>query len=397
MDYQVIISGAGIPGLTLALLLEKAGIRTAVIDPDVPDQKDDFLKDGRTSALLETSLSILQNLIPLETLSDFSEELHEIRILDRTLDDGKKIAVSFSSSEIGQTRFGLNVSNRGLRNLLYQKAREAKNIVLKEDRLEGYTVSDFDVKARALSGETLGGKLIIGADGRNSSVRKIAGIISNKKSYKKQALTLVASHSKKHKNRSIEIHRNAGPLTFVPLPGERSSIVWVETDDKAEHFAAMRRQYLQNILQDLSEGVLGDLRIDGPIGHYPLICLKAASLSAPRTALIAEAAHVIHPLGAQGLNLSMRDVTALAGLITRYHLHGLDIGSHQMLKHYQRRRLPDIQSRTIAVDGMVSMISHTNPLLHTIRRNALQLMPYIPFAKKMIMKEGMAPSIVGKM
>lgn len=223
-------------------------------------------------------------------------------------------------------------------------------------------------------------------------MRELSGIKCRQKPYGQQAITCLIEHSRPHGNISTEFHRPSGPFTLVPLPGNISSVVWVDFDAEVDRFMAMDKASFTQALQDRTEGALGTVTLAAEPQAYPLISLQSENLAGKRVALAAEAAHVIHPLGAQGLNLSLRDVAALAETIIDAVRLGQDYGSKTILSHYEKRRRQDMLSRIIGTDGLNKLVSHDIGLLHQLRRMGLKTIGGLPPVKKLTMREGFSPS-----
>jgi 2-octaprenyl-6-methoxyphenol hydroxylase len=194
------------------------------------------------------------------------------------------------------------------------------------------------------------GKLAIAADGRNSAIRAAAGIDTRTWSYGQVAIAADFRHSRPHANITTEFHRRAGPLTVVPLPGDVSSLVWVETPIEAKRLVALEEKAFLGELSARLQGLLGQLCDLGPRAVFPLMGLQAEHMGRKRTALVGEAAHVIPPIGAQGLNLGLRDAACLADCASAAHAEGADVGADAVLGAYQASRAPDVLSRTVFVD-----------------------------------------------
>lgn len=392
-DTDILIAGAGAPGLALALLLAGEGLDVTLLDPAPLTKIKDLKPDTRTVALMESSVNIIKATGAWERCKNHGENLEILRINDRNGGGRKQdpVQVDFKAQEIGKERFAVNIQNNVLRAALCEQAA-AQNIKYRQGTLTGLNADDFGITAVCGDGSALRARLIIGTDGRNSAVRELSGIKCRQKPYGQQAITCLIKHSRPHENISTEFHRPSGPFTLVPLPDNISSVVWVDFDAEVDSFMAMDKASFTQALQDRTEGALGTVTLAANPQSYPLISLKADRLVAKRTALAAEAAHVIHPLGAQGLNLSLRDIAALAETIIDAVRLGQDYGNKTILAHYEKRRRQDMLSRIIGTDGLNKLVSHDIGLLHNIRRMGLKTIGGIPPVKKMTMREGFSPS-----
>jgi 2-octaprenyl-6-methoxyphenol hydroxylase len=214
-----------------------------------------------------------------------------------------------------------------------------------------------------------------------------------KHDYGQSAITCLIGHSRPHENISTEFHRSGGPLAFVPMNGNSSSIVWVERTGRAEEILRLKKEEFIAALESASGNDLGRLTLESPPTSWPLCAMKAEALSAPRAVLMAEAAHVLSPITAQGLNLSLRDVAALAEVLTDAARAGADIGSSAVLELYTRRRMPDMTIRAQGVDGLMRLVSSEHGLIKALRRTGLKAVSGIAPLKSLAMHHGLAPAV----
>lgn len=382
---DIIVAGGGVAGLALAALLAGAGIRAAVIDPHPPAKTDGAKADGRTSALMHGSVNILKRTGAWERCAARGEELRTLRIID---DGGKApVQADFHAEEIGLAAFGVNMPNAALRAALGELVPVMRGAV------RGFETGDSGVTVFLDSGQTLHGKLLVGAEGRRSAVREGAGIACRRHDYGQKAITCLFGHERPHEFTSTEFHRASGPFTMVPLPGNRSSLVWVDFDREADAFAALSPAAFARAVQERTGGRLGKIDVLTAPEAWPLQSLKAARLTARRVALIAEAAHVVHPLGAQGLNLSLRDAAALAETVTDALRLGLDPGSAAVLGLYERRRTADIASRVAGTDGLNRLVSNGSKFVAAVRRAGLGAVGGVSVLREFAMQQGLAPAL----
>lgn len=390
---DILIVGGGIAGLGLAILLGQAGLRVTLSEPHAPPPLEQVSPTGRTVALMNTSLNILKSTQVLESVRAFSNPMERMRIIDDSAAGAKAVRVEFPASEIGQPYFGLNIPNSILRAALFDRARTVKNIRVIAAGLSGYEIGRHEISARFEDGSEVTAKLIVGADGRDSAVRKLAGIEASLHPYAQSAITCLISHSRSHENTSTEFHRSSGPLALVPLPGQRSSVVWVESSSRADEIMRLKKQDFVQALQERTAGVLGEIELESGPESWPLVSLSAESLISPRTVLIAEASHVMSPVTAQGLNLSLRDVAALAELVVDAARLGLDIGSPALLRSFEKRRRLDIKTRVFGVDSMNRMVGTEVQALKNLRRAGLRTVGMCSPLKMLAMQIGLAPQI----
>ena len=383
---DILISGGGVPGLTLALLLGGLGLDVAVIEPHPPGPVATIKPDGRTAALMAKSINILTAAGVWNNCAPHGAPLNILRIIE-----SEKARADFHADEIGLSCFGINMPNNLQRAILTEKAAGNPHIKLITATLADFQTDDMGVTATLSDGQPLRARILVGADGRKSTVRDKSGIAVWERDYGQSAITCLIDHSRPHDNISTEFHRSGGPFTIVPLPGNRSSIVWVEYDADVENFLKLRRDDFEAALQERTENLVGKITLATPPQAWPLKALRAKNLIAQRVALIAEAAHVVHPLGAQGLNLSLRDVATLAEEITDAARRGQDIGSSNVLSRYESRRHADIWTRLAGTDGLNRIVSNDISLLRTLRGMGLKTIDAIEPLRRFAMNEGVMP------
>ena len=391
-SHDVIISGGGTPGLTLSLLLAQAGMDVALIDPSPLSSFKITKADGRTSALMQSSIRTLTRAGAWDICAPHGAPLEILRIIDDST-GGKRqqIETDFPSRDIGLEYFGVNMPNNILRAILAMAAVKAKNITLYDGlSLKKFETDDFGVTIMLSNGKNIRGSVLIGADGRHSPVRETAGIPCWQHEYGQTAITCLIEHSGSHDNISTEFHRPGGPFTLVPMPGNVSSVVWVEKTDDADAFMRMNKPSFVQSLQDRTCNRLGKIKIASDPQACPLTALRAQNMVAKRVALIAESAHVLSPLGAQGLNLSLRDAASLADILIEAAQTGLDIGSQAVLKRYERQRRADVFLRSAGTDGLTRFVSHNNRPVHELRRAGLKTISMIEPLRLFAMQQGMA-------
>lgn len=341
-----------------------------------------------------TSMNVLKAAGVSAIGEQYGNPLEAMRIIDDSLPGGGPVEAAFESFEIGLDHFSLNIPNGILRAALYEQAQGLETVTLHVPAsLEDYTVDEAGVTAKLDNGQTITAPLIIGADGRGSLVRKIAGIKVWKKDYDQSAITCLINHSRSHNNIATEFHRPAGPLALVPLQGNRSSVVWVEKRHDADEIMKLPKDAFVQKLQDKTKDIPGGITLESSPECWPLCTIKAKALTAPRVALIAEAAHVMSPITAQGLNLSLRDVASLAETIVDAMRVGCDPGSPAILRQYERRRSLDMNSRVHGVNGMNLFVSNDLRTIKELRRAGLRSISRFTPARHFAMRHGLAPSL----
>lgn len=384
-DFQAIVIGAGPAGLATGLALAQCGLKCAVAGP-VSDPYD-----GRTAALFQGSITFLQNIGAWDAIQGQAEPLKAIRLVDATGGLLRAPEVTFWASEIGHPVFGYNVPTGGLSAALERAAsgRLTRIVTAGVKRIETRAAS---VELETAEGQTYAAPLVAGADGRGSSSRKAAGIETTSWPYPQAAVCCTFSHTRDHQGISTELHRRAGPLTVVPMPGRGSSLVWVDTPEEAKRLGELPDAAFASELNQHLAGLLGTLSAFTPRRIFPLSGQTAKVLGQNRIALIGEAGHIIPPIGAQGLNLSLRDAATLAELASEAVQAGGDPGAAALLAEYGARRQRDVNGRVWTIDLMNrSLLSALLPV-HLARGAGLVALKAISPLRQMVMREGMGPS-----
>lgn len=385
-NQHIAVIGGGPVGLATAVALAASGASVTLVARRLP------YADNRTTALLGASVDFLDGIGVWQRCADQSAALQVMRLVD---DTGRLIRapeVRFSSEEIGRDAFGYNIENRVLLEVLEQRAGEYENLMRIGDDAASVVPSESAVEIRTKNGQSLRAQLVVGADGRNSLCRDAAGIAVERRELRQTALTFNVAHTRPHRNTSTEFHTPHGPCVFVPLPGQRSSVVWVSRPDDAARLHALDDAELGLAAERQSHSMLGAMRVEGARFMFPLSMEKPAQLAAKRIVLAGESAHVLPPIGAQGLNMGLRDAADLAGIVSESLALGGDPGSDTVLTAYARSRKPDITSRTFAIDlANRSLLSEFLPL-QPVRAVGLHLISSIGPLRRLAMREGLAPS-----
>jgi 2-octaprenyl-6-methoxyphenol hydroxylase len=394
---DVIISGAGVAGLSLALLLSNAGLKITLIDPmQKPNAK--ALKLGavnqdigtRTIALMNDTLDTLAQTGVLGEITPHMEDMCALQIIDAG--DVKDKEITFTSAEIDLPRFGANIPNAILSKALISKAAKDKNItVLYDNEVESFTSTQTNITVHLKNKKTLTAALLVGADGRNSKVRTLCEIDTEVKDSAQRALTCILEAEQFHNHTSTEFHYEGGPFTLVPLPEGKVSLVWVEKQSRAEYWLAQDCAEQEAEINAMAKGLLGHLSLISKIDSYPLISLQAKRVTDTRIALIAEAAHVLHPMGAQGLNASLRDVAILAEKIIAAAGCGIDFGGAVTLSQYAAQRQNDVAMRNKFSFSLNKMVANDSWSLKLLRRFGLGTLKQHSHLRHAIMRYGLAP------
>ncbi|MGY8678501.1 UbiH/UbiF family hydroxylase [Bradyrhizobium sp. UFLA05-153] len=384
--FDVAVIGGGPAGVAAAIALAETGARTALVARRAP------YSDNRTTALLGGSVEFLDGLGVWSRCSDKAAPLEAMRLVD---DTGRLIRapeVRFSCHEIGLDAFGYNIDNRSLMLALEARATELANLVRFDDEADSVLTEAEDVAIHTAAGQYLTAHLVVGADGRHSLCREAAGIDVTRRDLRQTALTFNVSHSRPHRGVSTEFHTPHGPCVFVPLPGDRCSIVWVASPAEAERLRALSDEELSAAIEKQSHFIFGQMRVEPGRNLFPLAIERPKSFACDRIALVGEAAHVVPPIGAQGLNLGLRDAADIARLAGEAIAAGRDPGADEVLKRYDWARRPDILSRTFMIDMANRSLLNDFLPLQPVRAVGMHLLGAIGPLRRLAMREGLAPT-----
>jgi 2-octaprenyl-6-methoxyphenol hydroxylase len=384
LTVEAAIVGGGPAGLTAAIALAAAGIECALIAPAPAD-------DRRTTALLAGSVTALAALGVWQRCAEQAAPLRTMRIVDATARLLRAPEVRFAAAEIGLDAFGHNIENRHLAAGLAARAAALPQLVRIEDEVCAVEATDGEVRLTLVGGARVEARLVIGADGRHSLCRAAAGIETDGRSYPQTALTLNLRHSRPHHDTSTEFHTERGPFTLVPLPGQRSSLVWVTAPTEAERLASLDAEAWNEEIERRAHSILGRMQAEDGRGIYPLAVETARSFAAHRIVLIGEAAHLMPPIGAQGLNLGLRDAACIGELVVEARRRGADIGAADLLSRYDAMRRADVASRSLAVDLLNRTLLSDFLPVQGARGLGLYLIDRVGPLRRAVMREGVAP------
>ena len=383
--FQAIVVGGGPAGLTAAVALAAGGVATVLVG------KKPAPGDNRTTALLASSVTALETLGVWPLCHEQSAPLRFLRIVDDTGRLWRAPEVKFEADEIGLEAFGWNIENRVLVAALRERAHTLPNLEIVEDEVLGVATTADHAAVELRHGGMLTAPLVVGADGRKSLCREAALIDIDEHRTRQVALTVCFRHTRPHHDTSTEFHTPSGQCTVVPLPGNRSSLVWVLDPAAAEETAALGDADLSAAIERAIHSILGKVEVEAGRGLFPLGVVTARSFGRNRIALVGEAAHVIPPVGAQGLNLGLRDAATIAELAAAAQREHHDIGGELVLARYETMRRADVGSRTLAVDLLNrSLLTDLLPV-QSARGLGLYMLDRIGPLRRAVMREGVAP------
>jgi 2-octaprenyl-6-methoxyphenol hydroxylase len=386
-DVELLIAGGGLTGLLLAVACAGAGLTVAVADRHDPAVTLDESFDGRTSAIAYGSHKVLKGIGVWPGVAADAEPILDIRIAD----DESPLYLHYDHRELGTgAPLGYMVENRALRRALIERIGLIPNLVFLPP-LAVRLVSGSELAATALlsDGREIRARLIAAADGQQSSLRHAAGIRTLEWQYGQTGIVTTVRHQRPHHGVAVEHFLPAGPFAILPMTDNRSSIVWTERAEFAPRLISLSDAAFAEELAARFGDFLGTIEPIGPRWSYPLALLLAERYVAPRLALVGEAAHVIHPIAGQGLNLGIRDVAVLAELVIDARRLGLDIGDAALLVQYQRWRRFDSLALAAVTDGLNRLFSNTLAPLQLARGIGLAAVSRLPPLKRLLMRDAM--------
>jgi 2-octaprenyl-6-methoxyphenol hydroxylase len=390
---DILISGGGVAGLTAAATFGSAGFRVICTDPAAP-VTDPGAKgaDLRSTAFLQPARAVLDEAGLWERLSPHAAPLQIMRIVDAGGETPEpRIVKDFDAAEISDDPFGWNFPNWLLRRELVARLGELPNVSFRPGTGTGDVLTREGAALVTLSdGARIAARLLVAADGRDSPVRRALGIGAHTTRYGQKALAFAVTHPIPHQNVSTEVHRAGGPFTLVPLPdrdGQPSSaVVWMDRGPEVMRLAALPVADFEAAMLDRSAGLFGPLRLVTARSVWPMIAQIADRFAGERTALIAEAAHVVPPIGAQGLNMSLADIATLLDLARAAPDR---LGDRGMLDTYHRRRWPEVRARVAGIDLLNRASMLGAPAMRDMRSKALDALYSATPVRKTLMRAGM--------
>ncbi len=386
IDTEVLIIGGGMVGLSLGCALAGAGVEVVVVDREDPAALTDAGHDGRVSAIAHGSQRTLATIGLWDDLGRRAQPILEIRVSDGE----SPLFLHYDHGDVGDAPMGYIVENRHTREALFAAAAGHQRLrLLAPDRVVELRRGARGVEAERAGGGRLRARLVVGADGRNSATRRDAGIAVTAWTYRQTGIVCTVAHQRPHRGIAHERFLPAGPFAILPMTGNRSSLVWTERAELAPALMALDDAAFTAEMARRFGDFLGRLEIVGPRWSYPLALAHAERYVDERLALIGDAAHAIHPIAGQGLNLGLRDVAALAETLVDARRLGLDIGSAPVLERFQRWRRFDNLALLAATDGLNRLFSNDLAPLRLARDLGLAAVDRLPPLKRLFMRHAM--------
>ena len=389
---DILISGGGVAGLTAACAFGSAGFRVICVEPTAPvTEAAAEGADLRTTAFLTPSVAVLQAAGLWDRLAPHAAALQIMRIIDMGGGIGHepRQIKDFNAKDVSDQPFGYNLSNWLLRREMLARLDELPNVSFMPGlATTGLLTRDDSALVTLSDGQQVEAKLVIAADGRNSTMRTAAGIGVKTLRYGQMALTFAVTHKVPHANVSTEIHRSGGPFTLVPLPDlnglPTSAVVWMDKAHETQRRATLPDAEFAGEATARSAQILGPLTLASRRLTWPIISQWASAMSGERLALMAEAAHVLPPIGAQGLNTSLADLDCLLTLA-----RDMPLGSAQMLQSYHRRRHAEVTARVLGIDVLNRASMAQNPALRDLRAFGLNALHSVAPLRRTLMRAGL--------
>ena len=390
-NVELLIAGGGLNGMLLGIACADAGLKVAVVDRQDPATMLGEQFDGRTTAIAYGSKLVLDGVGLWPMIAGEAEPIREIRVAD----DNSPLFLHYDHKELGprnmgETPLGYIVENRVLRRALFERAKALPSFTLLAPRLVGTVTGDDSGAVATLADATrIHARLVAAADGKDSPLRQAAGIRTVEWRYKQIGIVTTVAHEQPHAGIAVEHFLPAGPFAILPMTGNRSSIVWTEDAALAPHIVKLPDAQFAAELAARFGDFLGGIEPVGPRWTYPLSLMQAERYTARRLALIGEAAHVIHPIAGQGLNVGIRDCAALAEAVIDARRLGLDIGDDSVLERYQRWRRLDAVVLAGVTDGLNRLFSNRIAPLKLVRDVGLAAVNRMPPLKRLLMQHAM--------
>lgn len=384
---EVVVAGAGFAGLALAIALRQGlgdPFTVMVADPTLAHARS---KDPRASAIAAAARRLFEAIGVWDAVAANAQPILEMVVTDSKLDDAVRPTFLTFGGEVEEGEpFAHMVENRHLVDALVEKAKSL-GVNLRATSVAGFESAPNAIDVKLANGENVAARLLVGADGAHSLIREEAGIATHGWNYDQAAIVTTVGHEREHGGCAVEHFLPAGPFAILPLTGQRCSIVWTENAAEAERIIALPDDQFHAELEKRFGLKLGDIEVIGPRRAFPLGLFTARSFVGERLALIGDAAHIIHPIAGQGLNMGLRDVAALAEAIADAARLGLDPGGADVLERYQRWRRFDTMTMGVATDGLNRLFSNRSDVLRLARDVGLGLVERMPMLKRVFIRE----------
>ena len=384
---EVVVGGAGFAGLALAIALRQGlgdPFTVTVADPALAHARS---KDPRASAIAAAARRLFEAIEVWDAVAENAQPILDMAVTDSKLDDAvRPTFLTFGGEVEGGEPFAHMIENRHLVDALAEKAKSL-GVELRATPVAGFDAEANSIKVQFAGDKTIAARLLVGADGAHSLIREQAGIATHGWNYGQSAIVTTVAHERDHNGRAEEHFLPAGPFAILPLTGRRCSIVWTETSGEAQRIVALADNEFHAELEKRFGLQLGDIEIVGPRRAFPLGLFTARTFIGQRLALVGDAAHIIHPIAGQGLNMGLRDVAALAEAIADAARLGLDPGGPEVLERYQRWRRFDTMTMGVATDGLNRLFSNHSDALRLARDIGLGLVERMPMLKRMFIRE----------
>lgn len=389
MDHDISIVGGGLAGPTLALALARAGFRVCIIDRLPRDTRTDTGFDGRSYALALASVRLLRAVGLWADVAEHAQPMLQIKVTDGRAGEGAAPwMMHFDHAEIEEGAMGQMVEDRHLRAAVLTHLDQSDRITqISGEAVVAQSPAPDGITLTLSSGKTVRSRLVVGADGRASGTAERAGIKRTGWPYGQTAVVCAVRHEQPHGGVAHQFFMPNGPLAILPLTHNRSSIVWSETDTRAQMLAALPDDAFLDELRPAFGSFLGEIALEGQRFTYPLNLTLAESLIADRIALVGDAAHGVHPIAGQGLNAGLRDVAALVDVLSDAKRTGQDFGGRQVLQAYQQWRRFDTATLALATDTFNRLFSNDNPLLRAARDMGMGVVNAIPGLRRGFVRE----------
>lgn len=392
-DFDILIAGGGLNGPALALALADAGLSVAVADARPADARAGDAFDGRAYALALASQRLLAALGLWNDLAPNAQEIRKVEATQGVPGEGAgPFGLHFDGAELEEGRLGYMLEDRFLYRALLA-AMQGRVTHLPGLSVTGQEAEGAGIRASLSDGRSIKARLLVGADGRQSGVAARAGIRRIGHDYGQIALVAAVDHELPHEGTAHQYFMPTGPLAILPLPGNRSSIVWSEPEAQARAIMDLPDAEFLAVLRPRFGDFLGEIQLAGPRFSYPLNLTLAERYVDARVALVGDAAHGVHPIAGQGLNLGLRDVAALAEVVVAARRRGEDIGAELVLARYQDWRRPDATALALGMDGVNALFFNANPLLRAAREIGMGLVDAIPPLRRGFMRQAAGLSL----